>query len=163
MPVFLQPVPLWTIVQSVVEEYQSMARADDVCLEVDIPTDLPDVLVDEELIGRVFSNLVDNALKYVPDGGRIQVRASLEPGPEGPHVLCAVEDNGIGISEAAQKVLFQKFRRGDPSPRGHRQGMGIGLHYCRAAVEAHNGRIWVESQKGMGSTFYVVLHVDPAG
>ena len=57
-------------------------------------------------------------------------------------------------------MLFQRFRRGDPSPRGLRQGMGIGLHYCRAAVEAHKGRIWVESQKGVGSTFYVSLPVD---
>jgi NtrC-family two-component system sensor histidine kinase KinB len=157
MPLNLQPVPLWSVVQPVVDEYMSLARTVDVRLDVELAPDLPHVNVDEELIGRVFSNLLDNALKYVPEGGRIQVRASLDRSPDEPVVVCSVADNGPGISDSVKEVLFEKFRRGDPAPRGLRRGMGIGLHYCRVAVEAHKGRIWVDSQKGQGSTFYVAL------
>jgi signal transduction histidine kinase len=115
--------------------------------------------VDEELVGRVFSNLLDNALKYAPRGGWVKIKASKESGPDGVWVLCSVADSGPGVSDSVRDVLFEKFRRGDPSPTSPRRGMGIGLHYCKAAIEAHGGRIWVESDKGEGSTFLFTLPI----
>jgi signal transduction histidine kinase len=119
--------------------------------------ELPLLVVDEEIIGRVFSNLVDNALKYTPPGGQIRVEAELDRGTEPPMVRCAVADTGVGIAESIKPVVFDRFlrevRRDEERPRG----MGIGLHYCQLAVEAHGGRIWVESKEGKGSTFFLTL------
>jgi len=163
MPLNLQPLPLWAVVQPVVDEYMSLAQSVNALLLTEIAHDLV-VVVDEEIIGRVFSNLLDNALKYVPEGGEVRVRAAIETRPDGPVALCSVSDTGPGISDSVKHVLFEKFRRGTPSPPSRRSGLGIGLHYCRVAVGAHGGTIWVESQKGQGSTFFFTLPVvaDPA-
>lgn len=159
MPLNLQAVSLWVVVHPIVDEYLPMATNAGIALETHLAQDLPPVIVDEEIIGRVFSNLLDNALKYVPEGGQVQVQASLERGPDGPVALCAVIDNGPGISQDTRDALFEKFRRGESVPQRRRKGMGLGLHYCKVAVEAHQGSIWVESQKGHGSTFYFTLPV----
>jgi signal transduction histidine kinase len=147
------------IAQPVVDEYRPMAATLGIELTSAFPADLPSVIVDEEVIGRVFSNLLDNALKYTPAGGQILVRAT--PGPAGKEgwVQCAIVDTGTGIAEGIRKVIFDKFRRGEQAPHGRRQGMGIGLHYCKVAVEAHGGRIWVESEVGQGSAFCFTLPV----
>jgi len=159
MPLNLERVPLWAVIEPVVDEYLPLARSAGICLETVIPEAMPYVLIDEELIGRVFSNLVDNALKYVHEEGWVQVRTSVQHDDKAPYVLCSVADNGTGISDSVKDVLFGKFRRGEPSIRGSRRGMGIGLHFCKAAMEAHQGTIWVESQKGQGSVFHFTLPI----
>jgi signal transduction histidine kinase len=74
-------------------------------------------------------------------------------------MLCAVADTGVGIADGLKAVIFDKFRRGEQPAGRRRGGMGIGLHYCKVAVEAHGGRIWVESSQEQGSTFYFTLPV----
>lgn len=157
MPLNLQAHPLSDVVQPVMREYKPMAASTGVRLESAINADLPPVLVDDEIVGRVFSNLLDNAFKHTPQGGQIQVQATLESGAGGPVVLCVVADTGSGIAASVQDVLFDKFRRAGQPLHGRRRGMGIGLHYCKLAVETHGGRIWVESQPGQGCTFYFTL------
>jgi NtrC-family two-component system sensor histidine kinase KinB len=157
VPLDLKTYPLSNILKPVVTEYRPMAAASDISLEMSLAEDLPPVEIDDEIVGRVFSNLLDNALKYTPRGGRIEVQARLEPGADSKRVLCAVADTGVGIGEELRKVLFDKFRQAGEPLHGRRKGMGIGLHYCKLAVEAHGGRIWVESRKGRGSTFYFTL------
>ncbi|MBN1659412.1 MAG: GAF domain-containing protein [Anaerolineae bacterium] len=159
MPLDLQSLPLPGIVQNVIEEYLSTSTRVGVAIETDLALDLPWVMVDEEVIGRVFSNLLDNALKYTPSHGRIDVRAHLSNSSSTSWIICAVADTGPGISPTLQGTIFGKFRRADENWLGRRKGMGIGLHFCKLAVEAHGGRIWVESKEGKGSTFYFTLPV----
>jgi signal transduction histidine kinase len=159
MPLALRQFPVSVVAQPVVEEYRALAEREGIQLETEFDPMLPDVLVDEELIGRVFSNLLDNALKYTPNGGFIKITAMLRGDQGGAWVLCSVEDSGSGVSDGVRKVLFEKFRTGEPSASSSRRGMGIGLHYCKAAVEAHGGSIWLESEKDHGSTFLFTLPI----
>jgi signal transduction histidine kinase len=159
LPLNPQRLSLPEMVQPLLGEYRPMAAMRGVNLEAVFAEELPLVVVDEEIIGRVFSNLVDNALKYTPSGGRIEVRATLDRGSGQPMALCAVADTGTGIAKSISSGVFDRSRRGVQPDAGRRRGMGIGLHYCRLAVEAHGGHIWVESEEGQGSTFYFTLPV----
>lgn len=123
---------------------------------VQMPDDLPVIYADPAKLEEVFINLISNAVKYSPDGGDVTITARQTPG----FVCFTVRDEGIGISEEDQPHLFSRFRRvgtGDQSARV--TGTGIGLFVCRALVEAHGGRIWVESQLGRGSAFHFTIPI----
>jgi signal transduction histidine kinase len=122
-------------------------------LELAYPSALPRVAADPEKLRRVLVNLVDNAIKYSPDGGRIDVELSASDG----RVRFAVRDQGLGIPEAEQERIFDKFHRLDPYLQRGVSGTGLGLYICRELVRQMNGRIWVESSDGEGSTFSVEL------
>jgi PAS domain S-box-containing protein len=122
----------------------------------DIADDLPSVNVDHSRIERVLDNLISNAVKYSPDGGEVRISARQDD----DHVLVSVSDQGIGISAADQMKLFQPFERLDNAPlKTAVQGVGLGLIVCRRLVEAHGGRVWVESREGKGSVFYFTLPI----
>ncbi len=157
MPLELHIVPLPGVVEMVADEYRPMAANAGVSLETRFAANLRPVLMDEEMIGRVFSNLLDNALKYTSCGGRIEVRIKRNGDRPQPHLLCTVADTGCGIGPDLIDVIFAKFRRGEGAPQRRRRGMGIGLYFCKLAVEAHGGRIWVESEPGRGTTFSFTL------
>jgi len=123
-------------------------------LVLDAPDGLPDVLGDEDKIGRVLINLVDNAIKYSPDGGRVRVELSRVGGS----VRFAVTDEGLGVPPAEQRRIFEKFYRLDPNMTRGVGGTGLGLFICRELVRRMDGRIWVESPGlGRGSTFSLEL------
>jgi signal transduction histidine kinase len=107
----------------------------------------------------VVANLVDNALKYSPSGGQVSVLAQLEAEKE---VSICVRDNGPGIPEEFRQKIFERFSQ-IPGMRGRRRGTGLGLAFCKLAVEAHSGRIWVESNASGGSDFVFTLPVFEAG
>jgi signal transduction histidine kinase len=111
-------------------------------------------LVDPVLLERILRNLIDNALKYTPAGGR--VRAALQH--QGPRVRLTVEDTGVGIAHDELQRIFQRFYRGDRS-RSQR-GFGLGLSLARSFVRAHGGEISVSSTPGRGTTFTVELHAE---
>jgi signal transduction histidine kinase len=111
------------------------------------------VEVDPLRAERVLYNLIDNAIKYSPNGGEVKVSARQEK----EHLLVSVSDNGLGISQNDQQRLFQKFQRLDVVIKKSIQGIGLGLNVCRILVEAHGGEIWVESRKGKGSTFFFTI------
>jgi signal transduction histidine kinase len=161
----LQAVPLPILVESVIEEYVPIATMTGVTLESSMANNLPPVRIDREIIVQVFSNLLDNALKYTADQGQVKIQARPIQTGSVPLVVCTVADTGEGIADDIKDTIFDKFRRGAQSKKGHRRGAGIGLHYCNLAVQAHGGRIWVESQVGRGSTFYFTLpvHNGPGG
>ncbi|MBN1890092.1 MAG: cyclic nucleotide-binding domain-containing protein [Thermoflexales bacterium] len=119
--------------------------------------DLPPVRADRDRLDRVLSNLLDNAVKHTPKGGKVVVAA--EPGKG--EVLVSVIDSGPGIPEAERERIFERFAQvaGDKQAR---RGFGLGLAFCRLAVEAHGGRIWVEpGEGGVGSRFVFSLPLRP--
>ena len=123
-------------------------------LLVDSQGDVPLVAGDPDKVGRVLINLVDNAVKYSPDGGSVTVRVE----GAGSHVRFAVADEGLGIPPAEQRRVFEKFYRLDPNMTRGVGGTGLGLYICRELVRRMDGRIWVESPGlGRGSTFVVEL------
>jgi len=128
-------------------------------LLIDSASDVPLVAGDPDQVGRVLINLVDNAVKYSPDGGSVTVRVE----GAGSHVRFAVADEGLGIPPAEQRRVFEKFYRLDPNMTRGVGGTGLGLYICRELVRRMDGRIWVESPGlGRGSTFVVELPAAPS-
>ena len=143
-----EPVRLEEIVQVCVEEIVQASEGQDVTVQV--APDLPLVNGDRDLLSRVVMNLLSNAMRYTPTGGEIHAEA--DRSSEGG-IQVSVSDTGYGIAEEFQEKIFEKFWQVEAKEAGERVGSGLGLAFCRMAVEAHGGRIWVESEVGRGSTF----------
>jgi PAS domain S-box-containing protein len=122
------------------------------------PPSLPQVAADAGQLRQVISNLIDNAIKYSPDGGKVTI--ALEERDH--HVQFAISDRGLGIPPAEQARIFEKFYRLDPDMNRGIGGTGLGLYICRELVRRVDGRIWVESQAGKGSTFFVEVPQEQA-
>ena len=127
-------------------------------LVVDWPAD-PRVVADLPRVLQVVTNLVNNAIKYSPDGGEIRVSGRAEGGSL--HV--SVADQGVGIPPRELDKIFDRFHRVDGDLARRVSGTGLGLAICRGLVEAHGGRIWVESEPGVGSTFTFTLPISESG
>jgi len=134
-----------------------LATSAHIALEVEASPDLPSLYVDRDFIGRALENLVDNAIKFTPNGGRVRLWARLDPEQSGT-MLIGVSDSGPGIPPEERPRLFKKFQQAT-SNTGRRVGTGLGLPFCKLVVEAHGGRVWVESKVGEGSTFVMRLPV----
>jgi signal transduction histidine kinase len=115
--------------------------------------DVPRVAADEGQLRQVLTNLIDNAVKYSPDGGDVRVRLE----PAGKYVRFTVADEGLGIPPAEQTLIFEKFYRVDPDMAGGIGGTGLGLYISRELVRRVHGRIWVEANQGRGSVFHVEI------
>lgn len=147
----LRPVSIKALIQSAVDRLALYAQRKRMRLNLEWPDALPKVLADGEMVERVMINLIDNALKFSPAGGEVNV--SVAVGTDALHVR--VRDSGPGIPLEHQQRIFDKFARvRDPEGLG---GVGLGLAFCRLAIEAHGGRIWVESSGKQGSTFSFCL------
>jgi two-component system phosphate regulon sensor histidine kinase PhoR len=143
---------LSTLAGYAVEGLRAAAEAKKLTLEVDLPTELPMVSGIPLRLRQLVANLLENAIRYTPEGGKVSVRALAEEG----QVIVQVSDNGPGIPPADQPYLFDKFFRASNVPGGV-PGTGLGLSIVKSIVDSHNGRIWVDSKLGEGSTFTVVL------
>ncbi len=126
---------------------------------VDFPRDLPIMDADPDRITQVLRNLLDNAVKYSPQGGLIVVRGETR----GAEMVVSVADQGIGIAPEHLNRLFEKYFRIKAGASRGVAGSGLGLPIARAIVEAHGGRIWAESRLGQGSTFYFTLPAPTPG
>ncbi len=124
-------------------------------IEADFPPDWPLVLADPEKIDEILINLIENAIKFSPDGGTIKISGNITDN----HVLISVEDEGIGILNEDGERLFERFFRGEASSALSSRGTGLGLHICRSLIEAHGGRITVEGQPGKGTCFTFSLPI----
>jgi signal transduction histidine kinase len=155
VPLELEPVQLAPLVDRVVREIEVTRPDSHVVVSKQIPADLPAVEADRERIHQVLFNLLDNAFRFTPAGGRITVRAS----QHGHLCEVSVEDTGPGIPLEHLPFVFERFYRVDPSRSRGDGGTGIGLAIARSVVEAHDGRIWVESTVGKGSGFRFVLPI----
>jgi signal transduction histidine kinase len=145
------------VVQQSVNTVIPMSRAKNVTLIFDKDQQAnPSVRCDPKRIQQVLHNLLTNAIKFVPENtGRIQV--SIKPSDDGNSVLFVIRDNGIGIQKEKQQNLFKKFYQVDTSLSRNAGGTGLGLAISKGIVEAHNGKIWVESELGVGATFYFTI------
>jgi histidine kinase len=152
----LSAVVLREVISAVVTRLDLQFEEKGVMLEVDVEDDLPPIQADEDRIGQVLLNLVGNALQYTPSGGRVIVSAALH----NKGINISVSDNGIGISPEQFENIFTRFYRVDKSRSRAGGGSGIGLTITKYLVEAHGGRIWVESQgPDQGSTFSFSLPI----
>jgi len=134
--------------------FQSMAVERNIDFKVHAAEDVPHVQANADQIEQVLENLVSNAIKYTPDGGKVKVSFS---SPSGNRVMITVEDTGIGIAENDLPQLFSEFFRADNAREKEELGTGLGLAIAREIVEAHQGRITVESREKRGTTFSVTL------
>lgn len=144
-----RPVNVATLVNGCVETARLQAESKGIRIAVELPGGLPAVRGDAVQLGEVLQNLVDNALQYTPPGGRIDVTAY----SNGHEVIFTVADTGIGIPESDLERIFERFYRVDAARSREAGGTGLGLSIARHIVDAHGGRIWVESAVGQGSRF----------
>jgi two-component system NtrC family sensor kinase len=147
-------VPLAAIILYAVEGFKKWADEKEQTFGVDVPADLPQVLGSPIRLRQMISNLIGNAIKYTPAGGKIQVKARAEEN----QFIFQVSDDGPGIPSADQPYIFDKFYRAGNVSTGE-PGTGLGLAIVKSIVENHQGRIWVDSALGQGSTFTVVLPI----
>jgi PAS domain S-box-containing protein len=146
-------LPTRELAAEAVEAQRTLAAAASIELRLDAGEHLPDLFADRHRVLQVFENLIGNALKFTPAGGRITVGAV----PHAGFVLCWVRDTGPGIPAQDQPHLFDRFWQARRIRAEKRSGAGLGLPIVKGIIEAHGGRIWVESAPGEGSTFYFTL------
>jgi signal transduction histidine kinase len=145
------------LLQNTVERTAAILKEHDLTIRLLIPAELPVIVADEEKISRVLANLTDNAVKYTPNGGQITVSAEARK----EQILISIANTGPTIPPQDRERVFERFSRaarGMPRTRG----FGLGLAFCRLAVEAHGGKIWVEPREtGQGNRFIFSLPVKP--
>ncbi len=151
VPLNRQPISPSDLLESAASRMRLQAERGGLTLEVHVDPALPMVLADRERIEQVLINLLHNAIKFTPPGGRIDLTARMEE----KEVIFSVKDTGVGISPEALPRIFERFYKADQSRSGG--GTGLGLSIARHTVEAHGGRIWAESEVNVGSTFFFSL------
>ena len=142
---------------ALVREMTAVSDETAVAKQQTITVNLPDtefpIMADSSVIEVVLNNLFDNAIKFTPQAGHIEIGVEAR----GEEVWVAVSDNGVGIPADQYERIFKRFYQvEDPLDRRH-EGMGLGLAIVKELIELHQGRVWVESEEGAGSTFFVAL------
>ncbi len=158
------PCHLKTFHEPLLDVFEPLLEESGLVLKWEIPEELPKVNVDRQLFMQIFVNLIDNAIKYTPDGGTITVSAEICSSKEtegsnttSDEIILRVEDTGIGIPMESQPRVFERFYRVDEGRSREMGGTGLGLAIVKHIVLSHNGRIWLESTLGQGSIFYVAV------
>jgi signal transduction histidine kinase len=151
----MSPVSLKDLLNAVAEKFSPQSQKAGVEIRLDVPVNLPAISADGDRLMQVFTNLVDNALKFTPRGGAITLHASQDVKGQ---MHLSVADNGHGIPPEKQAHIFDRFYQADPARRGgYKHGTGLGLAIAREIIQAHGGKISVRSGPGMGTTFEMFL------
>jgi two-component system sensor histidine kinase ResE len=154
----MSPVNMRVLLNSIAEKFTPQSQRAGVKIEIDIPSDLPSLVADGDRMAQVFTNLIDNALKFTPQGGEISLRAFVNA----DKLNVSVADTGMGIAEEDLPFIFQRFYQADPARKGgEAHSAGLGLAIVHEIVAAHGGRISVQSRKEMGTTMEVILPLAP--
>ncbi len=148
-----QPTDVGAVIAAVVEQHREQAERGQVGMRVDIAPGLPKISADANSLERAFRAILDNAIKFSPDGGEVEV----EVGHDEPHVWVKVRDRGVGIPPKAMARIFERFFHLDEVGGHLFRGVGLGLSIARQVIEQHGGEIDVKSKLGEGSTFTVWL------
>jgi signal transduction histidine kinase len=149
-PVLLQPAE---IVATVVGKLSPLASNKHLALSMELPASFPDIEADAMRLEQVVTNLVENAIKFTPEGGQVRVLGW----DHTAEIEMAVVDTGIGVPVDERERIFDRFYQVDSSARRRYKGTGLGLTICRHIVAQHGGRIWVEGGEGQGSAFHITL------
>lgn len=144
-----EPVKIRQIIQSVTTQLYSLIQSKKQFLTVEAPESLPAVKAHRQYLEQILLNLVTNASKFTPEGGKITINASRDE----KNLLIQVSDTGIGIKAEEQALIFQPYYQGNPGSGGS----GLGLAITKFLIELHGGKIWFKSQAGQGSTFFFSL------
>jgi two-component system, OmpR family, phosphate regulon sensor histidine kinase PhoR len=154
----IRAVSVPQLIESCYEPAQRRAAEKGLTISLNVPSQLPEVAADNRRLQEVLQNLLDNAIQYTLPGGKIVVSAE----PHGDEVILTVADTGIGIPQADQPRIFERFYRVDVARSREAGGTGLGLSISKHLVEAQGGRIWVESEVGVGSKFHFAVPIfDP--
>lgn len=150
----MSAVDMDVLLHTILEKFLPQAKRAGIDLRLDVPDELPSLIGDGDRLAQVFTNLVDNALKFTRDNGRVTLSARAA----GDEVEISITDSGIGVPNEALPRLFDRFYQVDPSRAGGEgHGAGLGLAIVREIVDAHNGKINVRSEVGHGTTFVIHL------
>jgi len=150
----VENVPVLDILERVTGAVQLQAGQKNIALNVELPKDMPHAIeADGALLHQAVFNLVENAIKYTPAGGRVTIRARTEPN----HLVFEIEDTGIGIPSEDMPRLFEKFYRGKQREARAQHGTGLGLAIVHSIAGSHGGRVWAKSEAGKGSTFFLQI------
>jgi len=153
-----EPVDMKSLILGICQQVDPLLRSKGQQLLTDLPKSLPVIAADGPRLEQVLLNLVTNAAKFSPEGSKIVIQSR----PQVDGLLVSVADSGIGIARKEQDRLFKPYSRINADRQRH-PGLGLGLALARQVVELHGGRIWVESEKGRGSTFFFLLPRNTAG
>jgi len=155
----IKPQPLAEELPAILERFKPRAEEAQVQLELQLDPQAQEVLADHNALRHILSNLVDNALRYTPKGGKIRLMGWLGEGNNkvANRVTLAVSDTGCGIASEHWPHLFERFYRVDKSRSRDTGGTGLGLSLVKDLVEAQGGRVWLYSQVGQGTTFFISL------
>jgi len=159
-----KPVSIYDVIDEVIRSTKRQIDDKKQFIDLQIPQDLPSVWADHTRVAQVLTNLVSNAHKYTPEGGKILTSAELtsnqwDPSGAKEVVHVWVKDNGIGISMEDQAKIFQRFFRSDDSKAREAPGTGLGLNITKSLVEMQGGRIWFDSEFRKGTTFHITIPV----
>jgi two-component system clock-associated histidine kinase SasA len=141
--------------EEIASQFQPLAQSKGQSLAVDLPESLPRVRADRRRLGQVLMNLLENAVKYTPEGGNILLKAVAHD----QELMVEVQNSGPALSPEEQQRLFQPYYRSEVD-RQRLPGIGLGLSLCKRLVEAHGGKIWVESDPAKGNTFAFTLPLE---
>jgi signal transduction histidine kinase len=146
------------LLSEIIHEWRLRFQQEGVTVRKDVGDDVPLFVADQTLLKRVFSNLIQNAVTHSAKAVELQLSARLD----GDGILFTVADNGPGIPREYQELIFRKFEQVRTPNAPRVRSSGLGLTFCKMAVEAHGGRIWVQSEEGQGSAFHIRLPLMPA-
>jgi signal transduction histidine kinase len=149
-------VDLRALAQRCLAQVEYLAREKELELELEVPAALPALEADEDKLRRTLVNLLGNSIKFTLQGA---VTLAIRHEPADATICCAVRDTGEGIPQEAFEKIFEKFGQVESRKAGRKMSTGLGLTFCKMVAEAHGGRIWVESELGLGSVFTVAIPV----
>ncbi|CAH1226083.1 MULTISPECIES: two-component system histidine kinase PnpS [Paenibacillus] len=155
-PLECSPVHVHSFLEMVLETLSKVAEKKQIRLQMIVPEELY-IEADEDKMKQIFINLLSNGINYTPEGGRVKVQVTVENDGEREEVVFAVSDTGIGIPKKDLPRIFERFYRVDKGRSRNSGGTGLGLSIVKHLVELHHGKLSVESELGMGSTFRVIL------